>query len=769
MENATTRKTTDGVIFETGGYQPFYNQHIKNYKIAFKASAGFRFIYRYLDSDNFLCVRTEGSDVYMEEMRQGEERLIAQDTVEGEEADLWTMTSNEGYVSVSRAGRSMVLPYTHIMKGGVGIEAEAGTTITNIEVVEMLPGFEYEGKGVAYAEGGEVTLSGGRKMGKTLTLTGMHTLTAEYEGTGFLQIGGTMKPIEGKGITSLSVECLGETEFWVGSNEDSELRVEGIQVESGEYGNIILGTGETLEQSELSFPTKNNLYESGSILLSLELATTSKVEVFRCADMVVELNGGRAYFRAGGQIASTGIVEGRDVIVLASYDESGLEVTLTTENGESTGRFDGEVTVTLAPEMWLSSESFPLVGAFKEIVLWKRRLDTSTLSVTTEPMARSFQSDFNDTISSKEKSFVEGTLAPVDGSPLLVEDEEGALNRVNFFDFETAEYRTYNEEYIVYDGVSDFVVVSYDGLDEENFKVQVYDGDVLIGEAKGVSGRKIDLELTDEEKRRLLGKELMVRYQVERSYVVDYQRAALDSYRIYLTKHQGLELSVTQEGDRNGRFRLSKEVELNPMQNIQSEGFLYVSDKEQVVKGLRVFVTPTALVADGSSTATVVVEPIDDEGNEVVGASLLLRTDRGVIEPIVSERQAKARVTGGRYMYLYHAPYYKDGGDGRSRYADIEVLDRKSGIGQKVRLPLKPTSRELRAAEVIVEEDTQVVFEYMSKCFKRMDAPSEWVEILDQNGDGRIDQEEVEWLRKNKASLSVRQMAARLKESEGAQ
>lgn len=767
MENATTRQLSDGIRFDVGGYQLLYVNKTKNYKVNFKVSGGFRFVYRYLDTDNHLSVRYDGSSLYFEETRQGEERLILQHEVAGTDADTWTMRSNEGYVFATRAGMTATLPYMYIMEGGLGIEAETGIEVTGLEMFESVPDFNFSGEGSAYAEAEGVVLVGGRSLGGVNTLTGTHTFSVEFEGDGVMRFGGEEKVLSGKGIERLTVDCVGETTWSVAST--GELFVEGVQVEVGAHGNIILGAGETLAPSELSFPVKNNLYGQASILLEGERQGTDRMELFRSGNVVIELNAGLVQLRVGTAVATTTAVTGKMFTVKAAYDENGLSLAWTSENEDVIASYTGEVEPILGTEMWLTSEAYPFMGALSRLVIWKRRLDLSTLTPASEPLAKSFESDFDDAISSKEKSFVEGTLAPVDGSPLLVEDESGALNRVNFFDFENAEYRTYNEEFLVYDGESDFVIVSYDGLDEANFKVQVYDDDVLVGEAQSVSGRKVPLTLTDEEKRRLLGKELMVRYQVERSYVVDYQRAALDSYRIYLTKHQGLELSVTQEGNRNGRYRLSKEIELNPMQNVQSEGFLYISDKEQTVRGMRVFVTPSSIVADGTSTATVVVEPIDEEGNEVVGASLLLKTTQGVIEPIISERQAKARVTGGRYMYVYHAPYYKDEAKGFLRFADIEVLDRKSGIGQKVRVPLKPTTRDGRATATFVEEGAQIVFEYMSKCFKRLDAPEEWVGILDQNGDGRIDEEEIEWLRQNKGRQVVRQMASKLQESEGAQ
>lgn len=766
MQLATTRQTLDGITFETEGFQPLVSKMIKNYILRFENEGVFTCLVRMVDENNYLALRYDGLNVWAEEMDKGNQKILGMKEMGG--ASNWVIESKEGYVSIQNGETRFVLPYLKIMDGSVGIYAVAGETFANMGFELIVPDFTYKGEGIAFAEAGRLHLKGNYGPYGVIADAGSYTLTVEYKGDVTLQLGEESKSYQGEGRAFLT-NTIGAGEEWrVFSNGEAE--IEGIQLESGNMSNMVLGSGESLGPSELSFPTKNNLYEKGSILLDLvsfaDEAETSKV--FVCGNMSVTLSGGAAFFNVGASSCSTAIVGGKNIVLRASYDEKGIEIKMSSENGVSSAKYVGETEVLLGQEFRLT-DAQQFEGGINHLVLWKRRMSVEEIDVGVEQMTKSFESDFEDVISSKEKTFIEGTLAPVDGSPILVEDEMGALNRVNFFDFETAEYRTFNEEEIVYDGESDFLVISYDSLDETNFKVQIYAGDVLVSEQASVSGKKVYLVFSEEEKRKYLGETLMVRYQVERSYVLDYQRAAMDSYRVYLTKHQGEEVSVTQEGSRRYRNRLSKEIELNPTRNSQSEGFLYVSDKEQEIKGLRVFMSPSTLVANGMETCLLTIEPIDEEGNEVLGASLMVTTDRGVLEPVVSGTQAKIRSTGGRYLYRYHAPYISESEAPRGAEAKILVRDRKTGIGQSLSLFMKGATTEQRNVTTPdVEIDAQIVFEYVAKCFKRDDAVAKWVEIIDVNNDGRVDECEIDWLRQNMSSSEMKRMAARLREGEGA-
>lgn len=766
MQLATTRQTLDGITFETEGFQPLVSKMIKNYILRFENEGVFTCLVRMVDENNYLALRYDGLNVWAEEMDKGNQKILGMKEMGG--ASNWVIESKEGYASIQNGETRFVLPYLKIMDGSVGLYAGAGETFANMGFELIVPDFTYKGEGIAFAEAGRLHLKGNYGPYGVIADAGSYTLTVEYKGDVSLQLGAESKSYQGEGRAFLTNTIAAGEEWRVFSNGEAE--VEGIQLESGNMSNRILGSGESLGPSELSFPTKNNLYEKGSILLDLvsfaDEAETSKV--FVCGNMSITLSGGAAFFNVGASSCSTAIVGGKNIVLRASYDEKGIEIKMSSENGVSSAGYVGETEVLLGQEFRLT-DAQQFEGGINHLVLWKRRMSVEEIDVGVEQMTKSFESDFEDVISSKEKTFIEGTLAPVDGSPILVEDEVGALNRVNFFDFETAEYRTFNEEEIVYDGESDFLVISYDGLDETNFKVQIYAGDVLVSEQASVSGKKVYLVFSEEEKRKYLGETLMVRYQVERSYVLDYQRAAMDSYRVYLTKHQGEEVSVTQEGSRRYRNRLSKEIELNPTRNSQSEGFLYVSDKEQEIKGLRVFMSPSTLVANGTETCLLTIEPIDEEGNEVLGASLIVTTDRGVLEPVVSGTQAKIRSTGGRYLYRYHAPYISESEAPRGAEAKILVRDRKTGIGQSLSLFMKGATTEQRNVTTPdVEIDAQIVFEYLAKCFKRDDAVAEWVEIIDVNNDGRVDEYEIDWLRQNMSSSEMKRMAARLREGEGA-
>ena len=761
---ATTTQTATGIVFDVTGYQSLVSGNTKNFRVTFDTLSTFRLIVRMVDENNYVAIRYDGLNVWAEEVDKGRARVLGMKEMGSQN---WDISSREGYITVKDGVDTFIVPYLKIMEGSVGIEAEESATFDNLAFSAWLPDLSYKGPGHAYAEAGRLVLVNGHGVYGAVGTNETHTLTIQYKGSGRLHLGTKTKDFSGEGFESLTASLLTGEEWFVESA--GELHVEGIQLETGMRSNIILGMGEVLNPSVLSFPRKNNLYEEGSLLLSLtaeqESTTTSKV--FVCGNMMLSIWNGSVFFSIGDASCSTAPLTGKELLIRATFDETGLEVMLNTEDGERKADFVGSVEPVLG-ESFLLTDDEQFEGAIEHILIWKRRLKAEMLGLDYEPMAKSFESDFNGVISSKEKSFVEGTLAPVDGSPILVEDEKGPLNRVNFFDFETAEYRTFNEEEVLYDGESDFIIVSYKDIDIENFKVQIFSGDVMVSEGNIVEGQRIEIALSEEEKRKYLGTWLTVRYQVERSYTVDYQRAAMDSFRIYLTKHDGLELQVTQEGSRRYRNRLSKEVELNPMRNSQSEGFLYISQGEQKTQGLRVFVSPSTLVANGMSTALVVVEPIDEEGNEVIGASIDVDVDRGVLRPVVSTREAKIRSTGGRYVYEYHAPYMSESDIPHGIMVNVLVKDRTEGIGQNLQLFIKGSKEAKRAGELPnVAKESQIVFEYMAKCFKREDVASELLSLLDLNQDGRVDEYEIEWLKKNMASANMKMLAASLLEREG--
>lgn len=663
----------------------------------------------------------------------------------------------------------------------IGMVGEAGAIVNNINIYGGLPtgytvtktidGKSYMNGALMYLEGVGTKITVPRV---NLVATRTYVLSFEYAGTGKIK----------KGTTEIDISSLvlkrhvfsfienGET---IEILANDKMAIKSIQIEDGNISTDFIPTGEepvTRDKSLVSFPTHNNFYETGSLLYvgRLEGTQTGTYTLLKTGNVTLSLMEKKLRLQVGEvtveTVAATSITS---FTAKASWSKEGLAVRL--EAGTIVENSFSGLVIPVIDEAFLLSGDSLFQGWVDQLTIWKQAYSLTklkSLKVTDETLSKSFESDFNDVISSKEKTFVEATLAPVDGSPVLVEDELGVMKKVNFFDFKTGLYRTYNEEEIVYDGKADELIVAYDDLDTENFKVQVLHNKVEVGVLEAVIGQRIVMVFTKEEKQRLIGETLVVRYQRERSYVIDYKRAALDSYRIYLTKHQGKELVVTQEGNRMSKMRLAKEVELNPLQNAQSEGFLYITEKEQSVSGFRVFLSPERLMADGIEGSHLVIEPIDKEGNEVIGASLEVKASKGTIEPIINRKQAKLRSTSGRYFYTYHAPYLY--GNGRKvQQAFITIKDRESGIGTEVEVYLRPTMNVKRLSDKQFNIEAQIVFEYLAKCYGRLDMDDALIAILDINGDNLIDEVEVESLSMNMNADSVKRMAKALLEWEATQ
>lgn len=799
MNLALVRKETNQLVFESEGYMLIHKDlRLEDYEVEVTyTTSGSHFVAtRFLTEIYYFGFRLEkrGTGWFLtgEEYRDGTSRILVEKqlaqtltspyrmkvTIEGAKQ---TVTLNDTVV--------LVMEYQNIVNGYVALIEKINAVVTGITIDQLFPsGYtptilknEYIKTAETSDEERFVEING---VESTMTFTlpievgTSFTVSFDYDGNGTVTIDGVTDTLNATGYArhTCTRHTLVGTDRTVTIKGNGLIRIKNVQIEKE---SVYLGYVPTETEigirpkSEVSFPTKRNLYEEGSLYYKGSFrsnASTVKKILLKSGNLEIGIVNRQAYLNVNGLIVQTvAATTLKDFVVVASWSTSNLSIGLQS-TALSVAQYNGATDVKIGNLMTLTDETYFYDGSVDELVVWKKPTqmnELSQLNMTYNPMSRSFTSDFNDVISSKEKTFVEATLAPIDGSPILVSDEEGALEKVTFFDMETADYRTWNEEFIRYDGKSNYLLIAYNNIDGENFKVSIYHEDVFIGFAERIEERKVYLDLTDEQKKEYFGEELKVRYQVNRSYIVDYKHAPVDSYRVQLAKAQGKELSVTQEGNRMNQMRLSTEVELNPLENAQSEGFLYITNAVQEIGGFRVFLTPDKLQADGIETSTLIIEPIDLEGNEVIGASLDVTTNSGLIEPMVSRKYAKIRSAGGRYYYTYHAPYIQTKIERSVQNVSITIKDRKTGIGTEVPVYLRPVTQVLKASPKAFRLESQMVFEYMAKCYKRQDAPKEWVNLLDQNQDGRVDDYEIKWLQDHMNDASLQGIVKKLKEMEG--
>lgn len=388
----------------------------------------------------------------------------------------------------------------------------------------------------------------------------------------------------------------------------------------------------------------------------------------------------------------------------------------------------------------LSSENLLYMTASNNLLSLMEKTSTFTL-------------DFSSKKQFIQKPFIEGTLAPVDGSPILVSDTKGQMRRHYFFDSDTGVYTTYAKESLLYEG-QDSLLLSYDRLDP-NFKiiVETEDGE-LVSDSIYSEDNEVFLAINTELKTRLLGKYLNVTYQLERSYVVEFNEdSALDSYEILFSNYPSENITVTQEGNRFSNRKLAKEIELNPIVNPNHKGFVYIVQNKQEVQGFRINVSSDMIHADGFDSAEVLIEAIDEDGNEVLSPYIDVYVvdekgntgvDLGVVQVSMSYDTLKARNTSGRMYYRYIAPYIKESLGRKTTRIFIVAYDRKRKVGIQVPIVLRPTSSSIRPSNKLTQANIALGFEYLARYFERKNIPDKILSALDFDGNKQLTREDLD-------------------------
>ena len=363
-----------------------------------------------------------------------------------------------------------------------------------------------------------------------------------------------------------------------------------------------------------------------------------------------------------------------------------------------------------------------------------------------------FYRDFRDSqVRYAVKPFLEGTPAPTDSSPILVEDDEGFLYRQYFFDNETGEYHPTNTEKFTI-GKKVAFNLSYDNIDTDFPLLLFVEGEQL--DNYSLDGNTVYLFMPSWQHDLFYGKEVSITYKLKRAYFIEYNEdAAHYSYKMKMTDEDTRPVTITQEGNSVSPVRLATELELNPMVNPQHTGFIYIDKEDQDVHDFRLNISSTYLLMDGMDSADFIVEAIDQYGNEVLSPYLdvfitdkysSVQTTYGKLVPIVNEDTLKARNTAGRLYFKYHAPVHEEG----TFYKDevfLNVYDRKSKLGtqQPVRLraPLLTVGETVNKSEDI-SEHANLPFEYFSRFYERVLPKDHPVRQMDYDGDGYLSRED---------------------------
>jgi len=355
-------------------------------------------------------------------------------------------------------------------------------------------------------------------------------------------------------------------------------------------------------------------------------------------------------------------------------------------------------------------------------------------------------------------------------------------------------------------------------VDQENFLINVENADrITYGSPYRLEGKRLYLTLSEEEKKTLDGQNLYASYQLEDSYTVDFNIGVPDSFRVTLGKHDGQPVKVVYEGNGFTDEKLATMVEMNPMLNPNHEGFLYVTRNDEPVTSFRIKATPENLAANGADESLIVVEPLDANGNYISHCKLDVSCEQGTIIPTYDQESVKLRDRAGRFLYRYRAPILKLDNVKNLEVTDyISVIDKQTGlgvqveitlstlrerthtitagdtlesiasrygstvediavasdktveqvrayifanVGKTVEIPINYSAQELSKSPAEIAQDKMIghmielIVEYGD--MRITELPTGLGALLDFNGDGLINIQEVKWLKENRLTLAL--------------
>jgi hypothetical protein len=486
-------------------------------------------------------------------------------------------------------------------------------------------------------------------------------------------------------------------------------------------------------------------------------------------------NTGILYFTYGATTINTTIDLSTGIWynIVANWSGSNIDVYINNVANSVSGIYALPST---GPSIYLgysSNVSLPVFnGIFDEFIIFSKPISVSMVDDifhATTAMDKldqiTLHSTFDYEISNFDSSVMEITPAPVYGSPVIaVKEDSTVMRKVSYYDEDTNEFRPYNTEKIIYDGKSDFIEVGSSNIDNTNFKIQLRDGNGnLIGDPYTIDHRRINIVFNDTQKQALRGQTLYLTYQPKDVYTVDFNIGVVDSFRVNLGKHDGQSVNVTYEGNKTSLDKLASMIELNPLLSPHHEGFLYIAKTGQDTSNFKVKAFPDDLQADGISESVIIIEPVDSLGNFISNAMLTVTANRGSIIPNYDVGSINLRQTAGRYIYRYRAPliYYSDYSLPELNES-INVIDSKTGLGVQIPIILTLSDTYSSQGTVTVEQsnwETVAAF-ILDKIMANFGSKASTLSsglgsLLDLNGDGNIDLQDIIWLNQYKLTQTL--------------
>lgn len=366
---------------------------------------------------------------------------------------------------------------------------------------------------------------------------------------------------------------------------------------------------------------------------------------------------------------------------------------------------------------------------------------TEELSRTNDIFYRNFREN---NIRYEKKPWLEIPNSPVDDSPILVKVNNKYLTRQYSFDFETAELKSTIKEEFLLDGLLMFEL-SYENVDT-SYPIIIYVEEELLQNYKFENGN-LFLYLEEWEHDLFYGKKITVEYYLKDAYFVEYNEDTAEySYKIKVTNHDNGPIEVIQEGNSSSPVKLATELELNPIVNPQHTGFIYIDKEKQTVKDFRINISSQYLVMDGIDSADIIIEAIDQYGNEVLSPYLdvyltdrynSVQTNYGVISPIINYDTMRARNAAGRLYFKYRAPLFKP----TTIFKDelfLNVVDRQTKLGSQAVIRLKAPIGNVSTNNSYLKDtptEASLPFEYFARYYEKTLPAESPLNLFDKNKD----------------------------------
>lgn len=614
------------------------------------------------------------------------------------------------------------------------------------------------------------------------SVNGAHALSFTGIGNGTVEFDGITTALSGTQNYSIKRTVAGPKDVLVRFSSNERLSIQEPQLEKGTFNTpYIPNDSETIaatrEESILSFPAVSNFDKvDGTMYLSVNPKTAmSTFTLFETdtKEFVLRYASGKLTWSVLGQSVELTMPFTTAQEIICKWDTKKLTLI---SNGLKTEKSVALPVAKTPKTLMFTRTSEVGYVVIDDIIIWSSDISADSIgTVIPSPAGILLHATFQKAISGKGVSWFEVPVAPEDGSPILVEKNDGDnMKKVSFFDLETGKYRTYNEELFLYDGKSDYVEVAFDNLNEDFFDLMVRteEGE-KIGAPYTIDGKRIWFSLAPSEKELHNRKRLYVRYQINDSYVVDYNISAVDGYRIDFAKHDGQEKTVFQEGNRYAEpYKLATMVEMNPIMNQNHEGFLYVTNNTHDISSFKVTVTPEHVPADGGSMSLVLIEPVDTDGNFIPIANLLVDAQYGQIHRVPTLEAAEAQKRSGMYIYQYYPPFLDRKTNARNVEEKIWIVDEDTGIGMQYTFLIRPMIKRHPVQFTADNATSALNRAFLFDCLLMYEGMEEQEDpvlfnILDLNKDEKLSWEDIQYLESGAIDNMIASIVTRIKVWEG--